>query len=466
MQSVIAIVGRPNVGKSTLFNRLTGSKNALVAEVPGMTRDRQYGYARIGEHSCLLVDTGGLAEETALIDELVSQQSVAAIEEATLVLFLVDGRDGLMPADREIADRLRRSDRPVVVVVNKTEGRDPAGAVLEFHDLGLGLPLAIAATHGRGFEPLRENIVTRLPSDSDALPDNDALPDGIRVAVAGRPNVGKSTLINRLLGEERVLAHDMPGTTRDSIYIPFKHRGDAYVLIDTAGVRRRARVEGTAEKFSVVRTLQAVTASNVVILLIDAREGITDQDAHLLGITLQSGRALVIAVNKWDGLDVDERERVRDGLERKLRFIDFANIHFISALQGSGVGQLFRSVSEAWYCASKGFSTPELNRILSKAVEAHPPPLSHGRRAKLRYAHQGGRNPPIIVVHGSQTDKLKNSYKRYLSHAFSKALKLRGTPLQVEFKTGKNPYEGRKNVLTPRQQQKRKRLMRHVKGKR
>ncbi len=466
MQSVIAIVGRPNVGKSTLFNRLTGSKNALVAEVPGMTRDRQYGCATIGKNNCLLVDTGGLAEETALIDQLVSQQSEAAIEEATLVLFLVDARESLMPADLEIADLLRRSGRPVIVVVNKTEGRDPASAILEFHDLGLGLPLAIAAAHGRGFEPLRERIAACLPEESEALPGNDTLPDGIRVAVAGRPNVGKSTLINRLLGEERVLAHDMPGTTRDSIYIPFNHRGTPYVLIDTAGVRRRARVEGTAEKFSVVRTLQAVTASNVVILLIDASEGITDQDAHLLGITLQSGRALVIAVNKWDGLDLDQRELVRDGLERKLRFIDFANIHFISAREGSGVGQLFRSVGEAWHSASRGFSTPELNRILRKAVDAHPPPLSHGRRAKLRYAHQGGRNPPIIVVHGSQTEKLADSYKRYLSHAFSKALKLRGTPLQIEFKTGKNPYQGRKNILSPRQQQKRKRLMRHVKGKR
>ncbi len=466
MQPVIAIIGRPNVGKSTLFNRLTGSKNALVAEVPGMTRDRQYGCAAIGEHSCLLVDTGGLAEEQALIDRLVSQQSEAAIAEATLVLFLVDGREGLMPADREIADRLRRSGKPVIVVVNKTEGRDPASAILEFHDLGLGLPLAVAAAHGRGFGPLKESIVARLPQEPETVPAYDSLPDGIRVAVAGRPNVGKSTLVNRLLGEDRVLAHDMPGTTRDSIYIPFAHRGIPYVLVDTAGVRRRARVEGKAEKFSVVRTLQAVTQSNVVILLIDASEGITDQDAHLLGITLQSGRALVIAVNKWDDLDPDQRERVRDGLERKLRFIDFATIHFISALRGSGVGQLFRSVSEAWHSASRGFSTPELNRILSKAVATHPPPLSHGRRAKLRYAHQGGRNPPIIVVHGSQTEKLADSYKRYLSHAFSKALKLKGTPLQIEFKTGKNPYQGRKNILTPRQQQKRKRLMRHVKGRR
>ncbi len=459
---VIAIVGRPNVGKSTLFNHLTRTRDALVADEPGLTRDRQYGRIRLGPRPCLAVDTGGLTQERDGLDPMIARQALQAVEEADVALFLVDGRSGRTAADEFTAELLRRLGKPVLVVVNKTEGLDAALATNEFHALGLGEPWPISAAHGRGIAALLEAVLTHLPQ-AEAAAEEEA--DGIRIAIVGRPNVGKSTLVNRMLGEERVLAYDLPGTTRDSIFVPFVRDAARYTLIDTAGVRRRSRVSERIERFSVVKTLQAIEAANVVILVLDARDGITDQDAHLLGYVLEAGRALIIAANKWDGLSGDQRSRVRGDLERKFSFVDFAQVHFISALHGTGVGHLFTAVDAAWASASAKLKTPRLTRVLEAAVTAHPPPLIHGRRIKLRYAHQGGHNPPIIVIHGNQTEAVPDSYKRYLERTFRKALALEGTPLRLEFRTADNPYEGRRNVLTPRQIKSRQRLVRHAKSR-
>ncbi len=462
MLPVIALVGRPNVGKSTLFNQLTRSRDALVADFPGLTRDRQYGPGRVGGFAYMVVDTGGLSGEAETLDDLMARQTRQAIAESDVVLFMVDGREGLTAADDAIARSLRTQGKTVVVVVNKTDGVDPDQAMAEFHALGFGAPVPIAASHGRGVAGLMETVHALLPEAEDPQAEAERWP-GIRIAFVGRPNAGKSTLINRILGEERVVATEVPGTTRDSIFIPFERDGQAYTLIDTAGVRRRARVHEAVEKFSVVKTLQAIDAAHVVVMVLDAREGISDQDAHLLGVVLEAGRALVVAINKWDGLTTEQRERVRDELDLKLPFLDFAEKRFISALHGTGVGDLFAHVRRAYDSAFIKVTTNALTKMLESALVAHQPPLVQGRRVKLRYAHQGGQNPPVIVIHGNQTERLPGTYKRYLTNHFRQQLKLVGTPIRLEFRTGTNPYAGKRNTLTPRQEYKRKRMMRHVK---
>lgn len=459
MLPVIALVGRPNVGKSTLFNRLTRTRDALVADQPGLTRDRQYGIGRVGPFPYIVVDTGGLSGAQVGIEPLMEQQVMQAVNEADHILFLVDGRDGRNADDEAIAHRLRRIGKPVTLVVNKSENLDQNMAGADFFGLGNGEPVAIAAAHGRGVKGMIEKVLATLPPAE--LPDEKE--ERIRIAVVGRPNVGKSTLINRLIGEERVVAFDMPGTTRDSIDVPFERDGKKYTLVDTAGVRKRGRVKEAIEKFSVVKTLQAIENSNVVFLLIDAHEGITEQDAHLAGHLLDSGRALVVVVNKWDGLEPSQRDHVKTELKRRLQFLDFARWHFVSALHGSGVGELIESVNKGYANAMRELKTHRLTEILEDTVMEHQPPMVKGRRIKLRYAHQGGKNPPIIVIHGNQTDAVPASYKRYLVNRFRSVLHLAGTPLRIEFKSGANPFEGRKNKLTVRQVQKRKRLMKHVK---
>ena len=461
MLPVIALVGRPNVGKSTLFNRLTRSRDALVADQPGLTRDRQYGIGKLGDRPYLVVDTGGLSGDREGIDALMEKQVLAAIEEADHLLFLVDARDGLTAGDEFIAERLRRTGKPITLVVNKTDGLDADTVASEFHALGLGDPRPIAAAQGRGVRSLIEGVLATLPEAPKAAAPPEE--EGTRIAVVGRPNVGKSTLINRLLGEERVVAYDRPGTTRDAIAIPFEHQGRPYTLIDTAGVRRRARISEAIEKFSVIKTLQAMEQANVVLLVLDAHQGIGEQDATLAGHVLDSGRALVVVINKWDGLEPDERERIRAEMQRRLPFLGFADWHFVSALHGSGVGHLMEAADAAYRAAMIDLPTPELTRVLEEAVAEHQPPLVRGRRIKLRYAHQGGRNPPVIVIHGNQVDQVPASYRRYLVNRFREAFDLHGTPLRVEFRAGKNPYEGRRNKLTKRQVGKRRRLMRHVK---
>jgi len=463
MKPVIALVGRPNVGKSTLFNCLTRSRDALVADQPGLTRDRKYGEGRVGDYPYLVVDTGGLSGEKEGIDELMAGQAWLAVEEADVVLFLVDARDGMVPGDQDIAKRLRSANKSVHLVVNKIDGAELAVVIADFYRLGLGNPLGITASQGGGVRDLMAEVLPELP-ESEIDEDEEDL--GIKIAIVGKPNVGKSTLINRILGEERVLTFDMPGTTRDSIFVPFERRGQKYTFIDTAGVRRRKKVYDKLEKFSVIKALQAIERAHVVVLVIDAHEGISDQDAHLLGFVLDEGRALVIAVNKWDGLEVSERERVKYELGRKLQFVDFAKLFFISALHGTGVGDLFKPIQKAYVSATRHFSTPELSRILETAVNNHQPPLVRGRRIKLRYAHQGGRNPPMIVIHGNQTKDVPDAYRRYLQNTFRKVLKLEGTPVRIDFRTGTNPFEGRKNKLTKRQIDKRQRLKKFVKRKR
>lgn len=462
MKPVIALVGRPNVGKSTLFNCLTRSRDALVADQPGLTRDRKYGEGRVGDRPYLVVDTGGLSGENEGIDELMAAQAWLAVEEADSVLLLVDARAGLTAGDQEIATRLRTSNKHIHLVVNKVDGANLDVVLADFHQLGIGEPVGITAVQGAGVATLMEEVLAELPPPQEAEESEDL---GIKIAIVGRPNVGKSTLINRILGEERVLAFDMPGTTRDSIYVPFERQGQRYTFIDTAGVRRRGKVHDKLEKFSVIKALQAISEAHVVVLVIDAHEGVSEQDAHLLGFVLDEGRALVIAVNKWDGLDSSQRERVKYELGRRLQFVDFAKLFFISALHGTGVGDLFKPIKQAYASATRALSTPELTRILEKLVEDHQPPLVRGRRIKLRYAHQGGRNPPLIVIHGNQTKDVPANYQRYLVNNFRKILRLEGTPVRVEFKAGSNPFEGRKNKLTRRQIDKRQRLKKYVKKK-
>ncbi len=462
MKPVIALVGRPNVGKSTLFNYLTRSRDALVADMPGLTRDRQYGIGKVGDKPYIVVDTGGLSGDEQGVEALMVRQVEQAVDEAHTVLFLVDARDGLTASDEAIGRWLRQRGKQVVLVVNKSDLGDPAVLSAEFHALGLGDPVPVAAAHGRGVRTLLERVLDSLPEEEEA-PEEEEGEAHIKVAVVGRPNVGKSTLVNRILGEERVVVFDMPGTTRDSIFIPFERDGQSYTLIDTAGVRRRARIDEAIEKFSVIKTLQAIEEANVVIMVLDAREGISEQDATLLGFVLDAGRALVLAVNKWDGLSQDQRDNVRRELDLKLPFLDFAKLHYISALHGTGVGELFGSVKRAYASALRKFSTPELTRLLESAVAAHQPPLVAGRRIKLRYAHQGGKNPPLVIIHGNQTEEVPGSYQRYLINFFREQLKLEGTPVRVEFKGGENPYADKKNLLTPRQMRKRQRLVKHIK---
>ena len=540
MLPVLTLVGRPNVGKSTLFNRLTRTRDALVADFPGLTRDRQYGVGRLGPGPYIVVDTGGLSGAVEGVESLMERQVALAIEEADHLLFMVDAREGCSGIDLDIAGRLRRTGKPVTLVVNKTDRLDPELATADFHQLGLGEPVAIAAVQGRGVtglinrvfaslpeaflpeavrpeslypeapstettpleppgaevtsaevpsaevpfpeEPLtlkhpvtaaEGTITTPLPADARRGAGTGPLPaagaegeGGVKVAVVGRPNAGKSTLINRLLGEDRLVACDQPGTTRDSIFVPFSRAGKDYTLIDTAGMRRKARVKDFIEKFSAIKTLQAIEACHVVVLVLDARQGIGEQDATIASHVVESGRSLVVAINKWDGLTKEERDAIREGFQRKLAFLDFAALHFISALHGSGVGLLLDEVDRAYANAVRQLPTPELTRLLQDLVQEHQPPLVNGRRIKLRYAHQGGRNPPIIVIHGNQTEDLPESYRRYLVNRFRKILHLEGTPLRIELRTGENPYEGRRNLLTPKQIQHRQRLKEFVKRKR
>ena len=463
MVPVIAIVGRPNVGKSTLFNQLTRSRDALVANFAGLTRDRQYGEGRHHGRRFITIDTGGLAGDEAGVDELMAEQSLAAIEEADEVLFLVDGRTGLTPGDQQIADQLRRTGARVHLVVNKTDGQDEDQAASEFYGLGLDPVHRISAAHNRGIRRLLDELLGDEEVPQEEEPESDV--DSIRVGLIGRPNVGKSTLVNRILGEDRVVVYDEPGTTRDSIRIPYERRGTQYTLIDTAGVRRRRQVRETVEKFSVVKTLQAVEDAHVVVIVIDAREGLVDQDMHLIGFALDAGRAVVIAVNKWDGMDPDDRKQVKETLKWRLGFLDYARIHFISALHGTGVGDLYESIDAGYASAMAKWSTNQLTRILQDAVQQHPPPIVRGHRIKLRYAHQGGSCPPRIVVHGTQTDSVPRDYQRYLENTFRNVLKVEATPIRFEFRSPENPFEGRKNPLTQRQKKKKARLMQHVKKK-
>ncbi|MDQ2068709.1 ribosome biogenesis GTPase Der [Natronospira bacteriovora] len=462
MLPVVALLGRPNVGKSTLFNQLTRSRDALVADSPGLTRDRQYGIGRVGPRPFIVIDTGGIGEAERPVEELMEQQSLRALEEADIAIFVVDGRQGLTPADEQLARAFRKQSRTVLLAVNKAEGQSRDEVTAEFHALALGEPRAISATLGRGIQPLIEDALSHVPELEGEQGYNE---DGIRVAVIGRPNVGKSTLINRWLGEERMVASDEPGTTRDAVRVPFSRDGQDYVLVDTAGVRRRARVHEYVEKLSVVKTLQAIEDANVVVALVDGSEGITDQDASIMGLALEAGRAMVVAVNKWDGIAPDRRERTKVELDLKLPFLGFAKQHFISAKHGTGVGELLGSVNEAWEAANRDLPTPVLTRALEDAVSRHAPPLIRGHRIKLRYAHQGGKNPPLIVIHGNQTERTPKAYRRYLENYFRQTFDLQGTPIQIEFRSTENPFKGRRNKLTDRQIQKRKRLKRHTRGK-
>src|SRR5688572_9133947 len=461
MLPVIALVGRPNVGKSTLFNFLTRTRDALVADLPGLTRDRNYGYGKVGAIPYLVVDTGGLVVDAQGVEQLMAKQALRAIEEADRVLFLVDTREGVQPSDHYIAQTLRRLGKQVIVVANKAEGVDWGTAAADFFQLGLGEPESISAAHGDRVGELMERALEGIEVANKEGQVGGG--DDIRVAVIGRPNVGKSTLINRLLGEERLIAFDQPGTTRDAVFVPFERDGHRYTLIDTAGVRRRARVEEAVEKFSVIKALQAVDSANVVIGVIDAHDTVAEQDATLFGMVAERGRSLIIAVNKWDNIPMDKREEIRAGLDLRLPFLDFAPIHFISALHGTGVGELMRGVSQAYDASMREIPTPELTRVLELAIEQHQPPLVRGRRIKLRYAHQGGRNPPIIIVHGNQVQHVPEAYRRYLANLFRKHFRLEGAPVRVEFRADDNPFKGRRNPLTPRQVRSRKRLLKRVK---
>ncbi|MFZ2288076.1 MAG: ribosome biogenesis GTPase Der [Halopseudomonas yangmingensis] len=482
MVPVIALVGRPNVGKSTLFNRLTKSRDALVADFAGLTRDRKYGEASWRGQSYIVIDTGGISGDEQGIDELMAGQSLQAIEEADAVLFLVDARAGRTAADEMIADHLRKRNKHAFVIANKIDGADPDAILGEFAALGLGEPLGIAAAHGRNINPMLEAVfgpAEEQPAEQDEAGHDAAAgeegvvtqtaearvikPRGTKIAVIGRPNVGKSTLVNRMLGEDRVVVFDQAGTTRDSIYIPYERHDKPYTLIDTAGVRKRGKIFEAVEKFSVVKTLQAIQDANVVIFVVDAREGIVEHDLNLLGFVLEAGRALVIAVNKWDGMAEEQKAFVKTELQRRLIFAQFADIHFISALHGSGVGLLYKSVDQAFASAMTKVPTKRMTEILEDAVSEHQPPLVNGRRIKLRYAHLGGSNPPIIIVHGNQVDSVPRSYTRYLENTFRKVLKLVGTPLRVEYKGSDNPFADRKNPLTERQVNRKKRLMSHHK---
>lgn len=434
---------------------MTGTRDALVADFPGLTRDRQYGFARRTEVPCIVVDTGGLVENADQIESLMVAQTERAIAEADRLIVLVDGRAGLTPQDEFTAQLARRSGKPVILAVNKTEGFDLDVAVADFHQLGLGEPQPIAAAHDQGVVSLLEEALKGLKPDPSDGPELD----GIRVAVIGRPNVGKSTLINRLLGENRLVAFDQPGTTRDAVMVPFERDGERYTLIDTAGLRRRSRVEEAVEKFSVIKTLQAIETANVVVAVMDAHENVAEQDASLLGMAIEQGKALVLAINKWDNIPTEQRDEIRAQIEQRLKFADFAPIHFISARHGSGVGELLRTVREVYAAAMRDMSTPELTRVLEAAIVSHQPPLVSGRRIKLRYAHQGGRNPPVIVIHGNQTDHVPDAYRRYLVNVYRQAFDLQGTPVRVVFKAEENPFAGKRNPLTPRQRRKRKRLI-------
>ncbi len=468
MLPTLVLVGRPNVGKSTLFNRLTGTRDALVHDLPGMTRDRHYGRGRLGEKPYLVVDTGGL--EPVVTDGILAEmarQTLQAIDEADAIIFLVDARAGLTQQDKLIADRLRRASCPVLLAVNKAEGMNAAVITAEFHELALGQPLAISSAHGDGVSDLVAEALAPF-SEEEEKRDDFGIP---KIALVGRPNVGKSTLVNTLVGEERVIAFDQPGTTRDSIYVEFERDDKPYILIDTAGLRRRGKVFETVEKFSVIKTLQAIEDANVVVLVLDARENISEQDAHLAGFVLETGRALVVAVNKWDGLSAEQRDDVKRDIGRKLAFLDFARFNYISALKGKGLENLLKDVEAAHAAAFIKLSTPKLTRVLEMAVEQHAPPKNGLFRPKPRYAHQGGKNPPVIILHGNALEGLRDDYKRYLESSFRKAFKLQGTPLRIQIKEGgaSNPYEGKtRGPMTESEatrMRRKKRVRRKVYGK-
>lgn len=470
MLPVIALIGRPNVGKSTLFNRLTRSRDALVADYPGLTRDRQYGFGKIGPVPYLVIDTGGVAGGEIGISELMVEQTIVALQEADVAIIMVDGRSGLTAADEYVADLARKHAKTSWLVANKAEGLDKTIATGEFHGLGIGDPVAISASHGDRVSALMDEVLAPYVEEHEAAadesdPDSEQGSDAkaLRIAVIGRPNVGKSTLINRLIGEDRLVVFDQPGTTRDSVAVPFERDGRQYVLVDTAGVRRKSKVHETIEKFSIIKALQAMERSQVVLAVLDAQEGVTEQDVSLMGLAVERGRAMVVVTNKWDGLDRDKRRHVKEQLERRLPFLDFAEQHTISALHGTAVGDLLPAARRAYTAATRDLATSSLTRELENAVVAHAPPLVRGRRIKLRHAHQGGRNPPVIVIHGNQTERLPDAYRRYLANRFRKIFHLQGTPVRMVFKTSDNPYKGRRNKLTPRQQRKRERLMKHVK---
>lgn len=458
MIPVVAIVGRPNVGKSTLFNCLTQSRDAVVANIPGVTRDRIYGKGCLTDRPYVVIDTGGIGGEDAGIEGLTIQQADQAISEANLILFVVDARSGLMTADQQIAEKLRKLNKVVLLVVNKTDGLDEDTVLLDFYNLGMQHIIGISSSHKQGIDALVIEMLRHFPVLELSSEEQEA-DMGIKIAIAGRPNVGKSTLVNRMLGEERVIVFDLPGTTRDSVFIPLERFGKKYTLIDTAGLRRRSHITEVIEKISVVKTLQSIEEANVVIFIIDAITGVSEQDLNLLGFVLESGKSIVIAINKWDGLTVSHREEIKRELDRRLQFLDFAKIRFISALHGTGVGDLFNDVKKAYDSAMKAMPTPLLTRLLERAVKQHQPPITHGHRIKLRYAHAGGHNPPIIVIHGNQTKSLPESYIRYLQSFFRKTLRLIGTPIRLELKESENPYATKKNTLTPRQFQKRKRMI-------
>jgi GTP-binding protein len=441
MKPVIALVGRPNVGKSTLFNRLTRSRDALVADLPGLTRDRHYGEGRVGKRPFLVIDTGGFepVAKEGIMHEM-AKQTKQAVAEADVVIFIVDGRQGLTPHDKTITDFLRKAGRRVMLVVNKSEGMKYTTVTADFYELGLGDPYVISAAHGDGVPDLIDEALDLVIGEATADEEVEAQSRGIRIAIVGRPNVGKSTMVNTLLGEERVIAFDMPGTTRDSIEIPFERNGRHYSLIDTAGIRRKGKVFEAIEKFSVVKTLQSISEANVVLLLLDAQQDISEQDAHIAGFVLEAGRALVIGVNKWDGLNTEQRDHIKREIERKLSFLSFAKMHFISALKGTGIPPMLKSIDAAYEAAMKKLPTPLLTRALQEAVDHQQPRRKGATRPKLRYAHQGGQNPPVIVVHGNSLDAIDANYRRYLEKHFRESFSLTGTPLRIEFRSGKNPF--------------------------
>ena len=464
MIPVFALVGRPNVGKSTLFNRLTKTRDALVANYPGLTRDRKYGEGSMFGKRFMLIDTGGITGTEEGIDSIMAEQSMLAIQEADAVMLIVDSRVGLTPLDSHLAEYLREKECVVYLVANKIDGVNPDIASAEFFELGLKNIYPTTATHGRGVKNLMESVLGSFPESNQK--DEDVRQEkGIKIAIVGRPNVGKSTLVNRILGEDRVIVFDEPGTTRDSVYIEYQREDTKYTLIDTAGIRKRKNVSLTVEKFSIVKTLQSIDDANVVVFLIDAQEGLVDQDMHLMGTIVDAGRALVIAINKWDGLNDYSKDRVKVQLDRRLHFVKFADLHYISALHGTGVGNLYKSIESSYASAIDKLSTNKLTLILQDAIIHHQPPLVRGRRIKLRYAHAGGKNPPIIVIHGNQLDEIPSHYSRYLEKTFCRALDLHGTPVKIEYRSSENPYEGKKNKLTSRQISKKRRLMRYVKKK-
>ncbi len=466
MRPVIALVGRPNVGKSTLFNRLTRSRDALVANIPGLTRDRQYGQGLLGASPYIVIDTGGISGDEQGIDFEMAAQSLQAIEEANVVLFMVDARDGLTPTDSFILDHLRKNNKTVYLVINKVDGLDVDQAMSEFYVTGMEFLFPITATQGRGVTKMIDSVLSEFPEHAPEGEDLAAGDENIKIAIAGCPNVGKSTLVNRMLGEERVVVYDQPGTTRDSIYIPFERHGRQYTLIDTAGIRRRGKTREVAEKFSVVKSLQSIQDANVVIMVLDAQKGIVEQDMHLLDYVIQAGRGLVIALNKWDGMDDHQRNDVKSEVKRRLAFADFAQVHFISARHGTGVGDLYRSVHKAYKSARKELSTNLLTRILQAATSEHAPPTINNRRIKLRYAHVGGHNPPIVVIHGKQTDKLPDSYRRFLEKYFRNALKLEGTPIRIEFKSSDNPFTEKEKNLSPQKVAQKRRIKKNREARR